>query len=91
MSVKSVTIDLVAKNLSFNTTKIAVTAGANVTVNFDNQDTYVPHNFAVYTDASAKTAIYQGKNITGPAKVNYAFTAPNLEAISSDVMSALPL
>ena len=76
MSVKSVTIDLVAKSLSFNTTNITVPAGANITVNFDNQDTYVPHNFAVYTDASAKTAIYRGKNITGPAKISYTFTAP---------------
>jgi plastocyanin len=76
MSVKSVTIGLAAKNLSFNTTNITVPAGANITVNFDNQDTYVPHNFAVYTDASAKTAIYQGKTITGPAKESYTFTAP---------------
>ncbi len=76
MSVKSVTISLVVKNMSFSPTEIKVPAGANVTINFDNQDQFIPHNFAVYTDSSARTAIYQGKPMTGPAKVNYTFTAP---------------
>jgi plastocyanin len=76
MSLQNVTINLVAKNLAFNTSKITVPAGVNVTVNFDNQDQYIPHNFAVYTDASAKTVLYQGKTITGPAKATYTFTAP---------------
>jgi plastocyanin len=76
MSSDNVTINLVAKNIAFNTTKITVPAGADIDVNFDNQDQYVPHNFAVYTDASAKTAIFQGKTITGPAKITYTFVTP---------------
>ena len=76
MSVKSVSISLIAKNMSFNQNKITVPAGANISVNFDNQDQYIPHNFAVYTDAFAKTAIFQGVPMIGPAKGNYTFTAP---------------
>ncbi len=76
MSIDNVTINLVAKNIAFNTTKITVPAGANIDVNFDNQDQYVPHNFAIYTDESAKTVIFQGKTITGPAKIIYTFVAP---------------
>lgn len=76
MSVQNVTIGLVAKNIAFNTTEITVPAGTNVTINFDNQDQNVPHNFALYTDSTAKTALYQGKTITGPAKATYNFTAP---------------
>ncbi len=74
---QSATLGLVAKNIAFNTSTITVPAGANVTVNFDNQDANIPHNFAVYTDSSAKTTIFKGETITGPAKTTYTFTAPS--------------
>ncbi len=77
MAVQNIAIGLIAKNIAFNTSTITVPAGANITVNFDNQDTYVPHNFAVYTDSSATKTIFQGKQITGPAKTSYTFTAPS--------------
>jgi plastocyanin len=81
MAIKNVTIDLIAKNIAFNTSTITVPAGAYVTIHFDNQDTYIPHNFAVYTNASATTMIFQGKQITGPAKTTYTFTAPDKAGI----------
>jgi plastocyanin len=71
-----VTIDLVAKNIAFDKSTITVPVGADVTVNFDNQDSGIPHNFAVYTDASASTPIFVGEIITGPKTVTYSFTAP---------------
>ncbi len=73
----SVVIDIVAKNIAFNTSTITVPAGANVTVNFDNQDANVPHNFAVYDSEAAKVTIFQGKIITGPSKITYNFVAPS--------------
>lgn len=77
MAVQDIAIGLIAKNIAFNASAITVPAGANVTVNFDNQDTYIPHNFAVFTDSSATKAIFQGKIITGPDKIAYAFIAPS--------------
>jgi plastocyanin len=74
---QNATIGLVAKNIAFNTSTITVPAGANVTVNFDNQDSGIPHNFAVYTDSSATTTIFKGETITGPKKTTYAFMAPD--------------
>jgi plastocyanin len=74
---QTVTIDLVAKNIAFNTSTITVQAGADVVVNFDNQDANVPHNFAVYNDSSATTEIFKGDIITGPAKTTYTFKAPD--------------
>jgi plastocyanin len=74
---QSVTIGLIAKNIAYNTTTITVPAGADVTVNFDNEDANVPHNFAVYTDSSASTAIFKGEIITGPNKTTYSFVAPS--------------
>ena len=72
----SATINLVANNIAFNTSTITVPAGSDVTVNFDNQDANIPHNFAVYETQSAQKTIFQGKIITGPAKTTYIFKAP---------------
>jgi plastocyanin len=70
----NITIDLVAKNLAFDKSTITVPAGANVTINFDNQDG-VSHNFALYTDSSADTLIFRGQLTTSPT--TYNFTAPS--------------
>jgi len=37
----------------------------------------VAHNFALYTDSSATTKIFQGTIITGPATTTYTFSAPS--------------
>ena len=81
MSSESVTIDLIAKDMSFNTSKITVSAGANVTIRFDNQDANVPHNVGIYTDDTAKMAIFKGEIITGPGKIDYTFDAPTTPGI----------
>jgi plastocyanin len=72
----SVTIDLIAKDIAFDKSTITVPAGAMVNINFDNQDSGVPHNFSVYTDTSATTSIFVGQIITGVKTVTYTFTAP---------------
>jgi len=75
---QNVTIDLIAKNIAFNISTITVPAGANVTVNFHNEDSGIPHNFAVYDTAAAEKVIFIGKIITGPAETTYTFTAPDM-------------
>jgi plastocyanin len=72
----AVTVDLIAKNIAFDTSTITVPACSAVTVNFDNQDAGIPHNFAVYTNSGATTTIFQGAIITGPKTTTYTFTAP---------------
>ncbi|NLB01120.1 MAG: hypothetical protein GX837_09225 [Methanomicrobiales archaeon] len=73
---RSVTIDIGADNMAFDTDTITVPAGAEVTVNFDNRDDSVPHNVSFYTDSSAADAIFVGDLITGPDRVTQTFTAP---------------
>ena len=75
---KEVTIDLVAENLLFNMTTITVPAGADVTVNLDNLDAAMPHNFAVYRigEGAQITPVYLGGLVTGPGKITYRFKAP---------------
>jgi plastocyanin len=60
-SPENVTIGLLAKDFAFNTSTITVPAGANVTVNFDNQDASIGHNLAVYDSASMKKTIFKGE------------------------------
>lgn len=73
---QSIIVDLAAENIAFDKKTITVPAGAKVTINFNNRDSGVPHNFAVYTDSTAETAVFQGQIITGPAKTTYTFDAP---------------
>lgn len=71
------TVAIAAKNVLFNVTSITVPAGSTVTVYFDNQDSGVPHNFAVYTNQQATTKIFAGQIINGPGTTSYTFTAPS--------------
>lgn len=74
---ETTSVDLAAENIAFDTDTITVPAGAEVTVNFDNEDNGIPHNFAVYTDSSASQSIFVGDTITGPETTTYTFTAPS--------------
>ena len=73
---QSVTVDLVAENIAFDKSTITVPAGARVTVNFNNRDSGVPHNFAVYETEAAEKVIFRGQIVTGLAKTEYTFDAP---------------
>jgi len=68
---------LTARNLAFDKSTITVPAGATVALAFINDDAGVPHNFAVYTDSSATTAIFRGAIVTGQVTTTYTFTAPS--------------
>ncbi|MGD1118510.1 MAG: cupredoxin domain-containing protein [Dehalococcoidales bacterium] len=71
-----VTINLVAQNMAFDQSTITVSAGAQVTINFNNKDSGIPHNFSLYTDSSASKSLFIGQTITGPKTITYTFTAP---------------
>jgi len=71
------TVQLAASDLSFDKNEITLTAGAQTTIQFDNQDQGLPHNVAIYEDESAATAIFQGDIVEGPTMTEYSFTAPD--------------
>jgi len=68
-------IDLTAQNVAFDTSQLSVAAGQPFTVAFDNEDSGVPHNFAIYTDSTASDNLFRGDTITGPATTSYAVPA----------------
>ena len=72
----NVTIDLTAHNVAFDKKTITVSAGATVVIHFNNADSGIPHNFALYTDSSAANPIFVGETVLGPATKDYKFTAP---------------
>ncbi len=71
----NIAIDLIAQDMAFDKSTITVTAGASVTINFDNKD-HVSHNFALYTDSSATHSIFVG-TIIAASQTAYKFTAPS--------------
>lgn len=75
-SAGAVTLDLTASNLAFDKTSLSAPPGSQVTLTLDNQDAGVRHNFSVYTDSTADTAIFQGMQVNGPGTATYTFNAP---------------
>jgi plastocyanin len=74
---QAVALSLTAQNIKFDKSTLTVPAGSSVTITFTNNDSGVPHNFALYTDASAGTTIYKGAIVNGPGTTKYTFTAPS--------------
>lgn len=71
-----VQVRLAAEGMAFDTKEITVPAGSPVEMTFENRDTGIPHNFALYRDATAAERFFAGEVITGPKTVTYTFTAP---------------
>jgi len=72
----AVTVNLTARSLSFDLNTITVPTGSRVTLHFVNQDAGVQHNVAIYTINVPPDIIFRGEVITGPAMLDYVFTAP---------------
>jgi cytochrome c oxidase subunit 2 len=64
------TLSLVAHNISWNQFCLAVPANTPFTVNINNQDTGIEHNFAIYDSFFQKTTYFTGPKVTGPATIS---------------------
>jgi hypothetical protein len=66
---------VVAKGVAFDKDCLAAPAQKAFTLEFDNQDSGVPHNVEIFTDSSATERLGGAKDagdfISGPAKVTY--------------------
>jgi plastocyanin len=71
-----VQVRLAAEGMAFDTKEITVPAGSPVEMTFENRDPGIPHNFALYRDATAAERFFAGEVVTGPKTVTYTFTAP---------------
>lgn len=66
-------IVVTAKDMAFVPSEVVVPAGKPFELTFDNQDS-APHNVAIYADASASKAVYQGEIFSAGTRV-YAVPA----------------
>ncbi|MGE0059894.1 MAG: cupredoxin domain-containing protein [Dehalococcoidia bacterium] len=73
----STTFDLVAKGNKFEQKILVAKAGADVKISLSNQDSGTLHNFALYTDKSAKENLYRGEVFEGKKVVDDTFKAPS--------------
>lgn len=63
-------IPIAAKGLAFSTSELSLPADTPAVIAFDNQDSGIPHNFAIYVSQGGKP-LFQGEVVTGPAKAEY--------------------
>lgn len=57
---------VVAKNIQFNTSRIVVPAGKEVTITMENEDQGITHNFAIYQTPQASKNLFRGPLFKGP-------------------------
>lgn len=69
-------VPLAAKGLKFDKAELAFKSGGEADIAFDNMDSAVPHNVAVYADEAHTKALFTGDLVVGPLKVDYKFPAP---------------
>ncbi|MDQ6927377.1 MAG: cupredoxin domain-containing protein [Actinomycetota bacterium] len=72
----SAAVALTAKGLKFDKAELAFKSGSDADIAFDNKDSSVPHNVAIYADEGHTKQLFTGDLVVGPLKVDYKFPAP---------------
>jgi plastocyanin len=72
----AVVLQIRASNLMFDKRTLQAGPGSPVTLQYDNADAGVLHNFALYNNNTASQTIFRGDLVTGPVVTNYTFTSP---------------
>jgi plastocyanin len=67
-------LQISAKNNTYDKDCLAAPANQPFTIAFDNQDNGTAHNLAIYTDSSANTPLFKGEIIQGPKTTTYRVT-----------------
>lgn len=72
-----IALDIVAKSLAFDTSCLVAPAGQAFEITFDNQDSTVTHNVAIWTKSPAEggTALFTGDGFAGIAQQTYKVPA----------------
>jgi plastocyanin len=70
-----VTTTVTASGLAFDTQTITLPANKATTLTFDNQDAGVPHDIAIFPDASATNPLFTGDIVVGVKSVDYQIRA----------------
>ena len=71
-----VNVTIIGQNLAFNQRTINASAGAQVTVTFENQDAGVLHNIHFFANRNRSATLAASELRPGPATDTITFTAP---------------
>jgi plastocyanin len=77
-SPEGTTLTLTAFDNKFDKDCLAAPADQDFTIEFSNLDRNIPHNVAIYEDASGRTKLFRGELTDGPGKQTYS--VPGLPA-----------
>src|SRR3954470_6661304 len=69
------TTTVTASGLAFDTTTITLPANKATTLTFDNEEVDVPHDIAIFPDASATNPLFAGNIVVGVTSVDYQIPA----------------
>lgn len=64
-------IDLVARDIAFDQQSLTAQANVPFQIQFDNQDTGVAHNVAIYGGSSPTNNLFRGTIVNGPGQATY--------------------
>jgi plastocyanin len=64
-------LSIVAHGIHFDTSCLQAPAGQPFKISFDNKDAGIPHNVAIFTDASTTDNLFRGAIVTGVTQVTY--------------------
>ncbi|MBI3750590.1 MAG: cupredoxin domain-containing protein [Chloroflexi bacterium] len=64
-------IDITARNVAFEQTRLTAPANVPLTIHFDNEDSGVPHDVAIYRGSAEGQQVFQGAIVTGVASTDY--------------------
>jgi len=67
------TVRVAALNIAFDTQAIQAPAGQSFAIEFDNQDSGIPHNIDIKDPSGA--SVFKGDIVTGPTKTTYQVPA----------------
>lgn len=77
-SPEGTTLTLTAFDNKFDKDCLASPANQDFTIEFSNLDRSIPHNVAIYEDATARKSFFKGELTDGPGKQTYS--VPGLPA-----------
>lgn len=68
-------LSITAFDTKFDKDCLAAPAGQPFTVDFNNLDRGIPHNLAIYENATAQKEFFKGDLVDGPGKATYSVPA----------------
>jgi len=68
-------LEIAAENTEYDVTELTAPAGEDITLQFDNDDPEIQHNWSLYEDEAGTQEIFEGEILTGVDTIDYAVPA----------------